>query len=376
MTQPIAFLAPAIDGGIGRNLINLAGGFLQTGQRVDILLENTGGTYADQLPTPVTVRRLSTTHSWLGVPALAAYLRSRRPQTLITSNVRLTVLALRARSLSASGVRIYANVHSTYSKKYASLAADKWRRRQARIRTYYAKCDGVIAVSAGVAGDIARLAGMARERITTIHNPLDLSQVRRMADAPVDHAWLDGRDRPVIVAVGRLVRDKNYPLLIKAFEYLHARRLVRLLIAGDGEERGTLQQLIQASPCGDDIALIGHRENPYPYMRAADLFVLSSSLEGFGNVLVEAMCLGTSLVSTDCPHGPREILEDGRLGRLVPVNDAVALGEAMQQALEFPTPPEVLRAAAERFDRDLVARTYLDAMGVSPVPNDVAAEGK
>lgn len=365
MTKPIVLLAPALDGGIGRNLVNLADGFLRFGQQVDIVLENTKGAHAAQLPDAVTVRRLRTTHSWLGVPGLAAYLMFRRPQALITSNVRLTVLALRARGLSASRVRIYANVHNTYSKLYASLGRDKWRRRLAKIRTYYGRCDGVIAVSAGVASDIAELGEMPVERITTIYNPLNLARVRQLADTPVHHSWLRERDRPVIVAVGRLVRAKNFPLLIEAFEQLRSHRQARLFIVGDGEEKGVLQRLVRASPFSNDIELLGHRDNPYPYMRAADLFVMSSSWEGFGNVLVEAMCLGTSIVATDCPHGPREILEDGRLGRLVPVDDASALSAAMQQALDDPTPPEALRAAAARFDSELVARAYLNTMGIA-----------
>lgn len=363
MTNPIVLLAPALDGGIGRNLTNLADGFLRFGQQVDIVLENTEGAHAAQLPDTVTVRRLRTTHSRLGVPGLAAYLMARRPQALITSNVRLTVLALRARGLSASRVRIYANVHNTYSKLYASLGRDKWRRRLAKIRTYYGRCDGVIAVSAGVARDIAQLGGMPVERITTIYNPLNLSLVRQMAEVPVHHPWLSERDRPVIVAVGRLDVAKNFPLLLEAFKQLRSHRQARLLIVGDGEEKGVLQRLVRASPFANDVEFLGYRDNPYPYMRAADLFVMSSSWEGFGNVLVEAMCLGTSIVATDCPHGPREILEDGRLGRLVPVDQAPALSAAMQQALDAPTPPERLRAAAVRFDSERIARAYLDTMG-------------
>ncbi len=374
MTRPIVFLAPTLDGGIGRNLVNLAEGFLQLGQQVDILLENAEGTYAAQMPDAVAVRCLRTTHSWLGVPALASYLRVRRPQALVTSNVRLTVLALRARRFGGGAVRVYANVHNTYSRKYASLKRDKWTRRLAKIRTYYRRCDGVIAVSEGVAGDIADLAQMAPERIITIYNPLNLAQVRERAEDSAHHPWLVGRDRPVVVAVGRLDRAKNFPLLIEAFEQLRRQRPARLLIVGDGEEKEALQERVLRSPCAEDIELVGHRDNPYPYMRAADLFVMSSSWEGFGNVLIEAMCLGTPIVATDCPHGPREILEDGRLGCLVPVEDAPALAAAMQQTLEGSVSAATLREAAMRFDSERIAGAYLRAMGIGYRERHVDAE--
>jgi glycosyltransferase involved in cell wall biosynthesis len=152
---------------------------------------------------------------------------------------------------------------------------------------------------------------------------------------------------PVILGVGRLTVQKDFPTLIRAFARVRQKRNARLLILGEGELRSELNALVAELGLQADVALPGFVENPFVFMRHASLFVLSSAWEGFGNVLVEAMACGMPVVSTDCPSGPAEILQNGKWGRLVPVGDVQALSEALLATLEESTHPDVAARAAE-----------------------------
>lgn len=351
-----------LNGGIGRNLLNLAGAFDAMGIRCRVLLEREEGPYLEQIGQYAGIDTLPTTHALLGVPALARYLRRHRPDAMLTPNVRLTVLSLRARRLSGHACRIAVNVHNTYSRTFSRLPVHKRERRIRRIATHYARTDAVIAVSRGVADDLAELTGLARSAIQVIYNPVVTPSLASMARAAATDVWLDDDGPPVILAVGRLEPQKGLMNLIEAFEQLCRQRPCRLLILGEGSERDALTRRIQASPVRAGIRLPGNTDNPYACMARASLLVLSSTWEGFGNVLVEAMACGTPVVATDCPHGPREILEEGRLGSLVPMNDPAALATAMGHALDTPIAPGVLQAAAQAYRSDRIARAYLEQL--------------
>jgi glycosyltransferase involved in cell wall biosynthesis len=157
--------------------------------------------------------------------------------------------------------------------------------------------------------------------------------------------------------VGRLTAAKDFPTLVRAFAVVRAQRPARLVIVGDGEERGALLDLAKTLGIEKDMRLTGFDTNPYRYMSRSAVFVLSSQWEGFGNVLVEAMALGTPVVSTNCESGPAEILEDGRWGKLVPVKDHRALATAILHTLAQPGPDA--RKRAEDFSVDRIVEEYL-----------------
>ncbi len=364
----ITLTTPALDGGIGRNILNLADAFLDLGCRIHLLIDKPKGPYLEQLHPAVKVVPLPTSHTLSGVPRLGSYLRREKPDVLLTPNVRHTELALRARSLFRSSARVYVNVHNTYSKTFQNLSVRKRRRRLAKIKVLYPRCDGIIPVSAGVAADFSALTALPVCSLSTIYNPVVTRNLEKLAEEPIDHPWFRDDKRPIILAVSRLEKAKNLPLLIEAFELVRWHIPARLMLLGDGTQRSALQSRIQASPYHDDILLLGYRKNPYKYMKHASLFVLSSSWEGFGNVLVEAMATGTPVVSTDCPHGPREILDDGRYGPLVPVQDARALATSVLETLRDPLPGTVLKQAAERFRDITIAQQYLDLFGLTSLP--------
>jgi glycosyltransferase involved in cell wall biosynthesis len=161
-----------------------------------------------------------------------------------------------------------------------------------------------------------------------------------------DHPWFAPGQPPVVLGVGRLTRQKDFPTLLRAFGKLRQQRAARLIILGEGEDRPSLQALAAELGVTDDVALPGFRENAMAYMAGSALFVLCSAWEGLPTVLIEALAAGSRVVSTDCPSGPREILQEGRLGPLVPVGDSTALAGAMATALDRPAgsvPLETLR---------------------------------
>jgi glycosyltransferase involved in cell wall biosynthesis len=264
--------------------------------------------------------------------------------------------------------RLLATVHNTYSIAYHRLRARKLEKRLAKYRAYYPRLDGIVAVSEGVRQDFARFAGIPIEDITHIANPIVSDGLAARAAMEPEHPWLTEPVDPVIVSAGRLCEAKNFPLLIGAFERLRAGRRARLILMGDGALRAELDARVARSPFSRDICLSGFQDNPYAFMARASLFVMSSNWEGFGNVLAEALACGAPAVATDCPHGPAEILQGGRYGRLVPIGDEAALAAAMAGVLDDPPEPEHQRQGARRFMVSSSTDAYLELMGLSRYP--------
>jgi glycosyltransferase involved in cell wall biosynthesis len=191
-----------------------------------------------------------------------------------------------------------------------------------------------------------------------IYNPVITPSLLAQAKLPPNHPWYAPGEPPVILGVGRLTRTKDFPTLIRAFAELRRERAVRLLILGEGEEREALGQLARELGVARDVGLPGFQENAAAFMAGARVFALSSVGEALPTVLIEALAAGARVISTDCPSGPREILQDGRLGALVPVGDAGALAQAMSDALDRrngSVPAESLAA----FTRDAAVEHYL-----------------
>jgi len=220
----------------------------------------------------------------------------------------------------------------------------------------------VIAISKGVAEDIAANTGLAPQRITTIYNPVFTSDLLEKASAPLDHPWFAREAPPVILGVGRLAARKDFPTLLKAFALVRSQRPVRLVILGEGRMRKKLTKLAQSLNIVSDIDMPGYVSNPLAWMSRASVFVLSSTAEGFATVLIEAMASGCRVVSTDCPSGPAEILENGEYGRLVPVGDYQALARAIVAALDSPHDPEKLKRRAADFSVEKVVDDYLKVL--------------
>ena len=205
-------------------------------------------------------------------------------------------------------------------------------------RLTYPGAAAITAVSKGVAEDLAETIGIPRDRIDVIHNPVVTPELIARAAEPIEHEWFAPGSPPVVLAVGRLSPQKDYPTLLQAFAKARKRRPAKLLILGEGPLRPELEATIEELGIGPDVRLPGFVENPWAFMRQCAVYAMSSRWEGLPTVLIEALASGARIVSTDCPSGPREILDGGRYGRLVPVGDVAALARVLAEALDDDSP--------------------------------------
>ena len=318
---------------------------------------------ADRAAIPALLRPLFSrkhgSRSIAYLPSLADYLRRARPDTLLSATPNLNIEAVLARRLARVKTRIVLSERSHFS---SGKPRKDWQRRHLSpvMRRTYLQADAIVAISHGVADDLMRSVGIPRAAITVLHNPTLTPDLAARIAEPVEHPWFVPGGPPVLLSVGRLAPQKDHPTLLRAFARLRQRRPARLMIAGKGSPKhiDRVYQLAAELGVRADVEVLGFLPNPLPYMARATLFVLSSRFEGFSNVVLEALACGTPVVSTDCPSGPREILDDGAFGALVPVGDDRALAEAIERTLNDPADPKLLRARAAIFNYDRAIDRY------------------
>jgi len=362
-------------GGSERRALTLAHAFATRGHKVDLVVACSQGPLYQEL-SPL-VRLVAFDHRWRYLPwaamnksrwalasvaALASYLRHEQPDVVLSAANHVNDAALWARYLTRSRTRLVVRVSNQLSPSAVYTRRAKALFRLQLAGRFYSWADAIIAISNGVADDVARVTGLPREHITTIYNPVVTPELQEKMRAPLDHPWFAPGNPPVLLAVGRLVDQKDFSTLLRAFVLVRAVRKARLIILGEGKERPALEALARELGIASDVDLPGFVLNPFPYMVRASVFVLSSAWEGFGNVVAEAMACGCPVVSTDCPSGPAEILDGGAYGPLVPVGDDAALAEAILSVLETPPDPERLRAQAALFSADRATDQYLQVL--------------
>ncbi|MCK4391570.1 glycosyltransferase [Candidatus Bipolaricaulota bacterium] len=360
------FLGSLHIGGAEAVAVNLVRGFLKHGLDVDLLLAREAGAFRTDVPQDARVIVFGARHAVGALPGLVHYLRHAKPDAILSSLSHCNLVAIWARALARVATRVVVSEHIVGSAhRTSSLMSAKRLIMNRLLRLFYPWADAIVAVSKGVANDVSHVTGIPRKRIRVIYNPFDIARLTAKSKEPLEHPWFKADAPPVILAVGRLTRQKDFKTLIEAFKLVREKRAARLVIVGVGEASAQLEDLIRRSGQASEIAMPGFVENPYAYMARATVFVLSSAWEGFGNVLVEALTCGCPVVSTDCPSGPAEILEDGKYGHLVPVGDANAMARAILDTLENPLSPAVLRRRAEDFSLDRIVGQYLEVLGIS-----------
>jgi glycosyltransferase involved in cell wall biosynthesis len=366
-------------GGAQRRTITLANGFVERGHAVDLVVVSADESRGvplhpgvrvvpldrgwrhtlEWLNGPINVRGLFTAGA---TPVLARYLKREHPDVLLSGASHVNLVAAFARRLSGTNVPLVlrASNYPSGNLHWRPLRQQGIRRLLRRtLGIVYPWADHIVAVSKGVAQDIQSLTGLPDDRVTTIYSPVVGPYIASRAAEPVDHPWANDRRVPLILAAGRLTVQKDYPTLLRAFVRVRAEREAHLVILGDGRQRDRLEALVGELGIGANVAMPGRVDNPFAWMSKAAVFVLSSAWEGLPGVLIEAIACGCPVVSTDCPSGPREILEDGALGPLVPVRDEKALAAAILSVLASPTPREKLLHRAESFRIDAGVDAYL-----------------
>jgi glycosyltransferase involved in cell wall biosynthesis len=356
-------------GGAERAFVNLANGLAARGLSVDLALIKAEGPYLAEVSQAVRVVHIRT--PWLpGLNILsmiwativfARYIRTAKPVAVLSAFPHLNVSLVLARIFSRGRVFVAISERSTVSLSHGNLSPLRRVIQGTLMRVFYPFADVVVGVSDGVCDDLRQFLKKPNLKTRTIYNPVIDAHMEGKSREAAPHPWIAGdRQRPVVLAAGRMAPSKGFETLLPAFARLRAHKDARLIILGQGDMRPRFEAMVADLGLEEHVSMPGFFPNPFSFMARCDCFVLSSRWEGLPNVLIQAMACGAPVVSTDCPSGPREILEGGKWGKLVPVGDAEALAAAMLDVLD--NPPPSARARAMDFTVDKAVDAYLELL--------------
>jgi len=357
----VFFLAHLKAGGAERVMITVANYVAACGYAVSMVLVRKEGELLDNVSDKVEVIDLQSKRMLTVLPKLVKYLKNTEPDVLISTLDYANVTALIAKKIARVPTKIVIRIANTISLTFQQKKINVWLSKLLAPHTY-SWANVIIAVSKGVKEDLLATISLPEDKIHVIYNPVIRDEIFKKAHQPLDHVWLKDRDVPLILCVGRLWEQKDFPNVLKALKILLSEGIeTRLLILGEGPERPHLEKLIDEAGLSEYVALPGFADNPYAYMQHADVYVLASRFEGLPNALIEAMALGCPVVSTDCPSGPNEILDGGKYGYLTPVGDSLALATAIKNTLSGQTKP-VDKDWLEQFSEKEVLDKYLNVL--------------
>lgn len=346
----ILFVTSNLSGGGGeRVLVNIINRLDRTRFQPHLALYQKEGVFLRELAPDVPVYEIQPTgygflhRNWVRMRAMKRLCNQLRPALVMSVLWQVNIVTILTDTLFGLGCPVVVNEQTALKMGLRS----KWQRHifWPLAHRVYKRAAKVIAVSSGIASELQETLSLSPDKFQVIHNPITLDEIRDQSSlSSVSLSMI----HPRLVAVGRLARPKNYPLLLRATSRVVREKPVSLYILGEGSERSCLEKLIRDLGLHPVVCLLGFQRNPYAYMRQADVFVLSSDYEGFGNVIVEAMALGIPVIATDCPYGPREILAGGKYGVLVPPGDEQALADAILSLLRDPDARRRLGAEAKK----------------------------
>lgn len=358
--QKISLFMPSLEGGgAERVMVHLANGFCERGFQVDLVLVSAEGPYRSLLGNRLRVVDLKCSRTLFSLPRLVRYLRAEKPNVVLSTLEHSNTIAVLACILTRNSQKIVVRVPNNPNAPIKSI-----RSQIVRIlaRYTYFHANKIIAVSEELANDLICMYKLPQGKVQTIYNPAITLELLSKAKEPLKHPWVGPNQLPLILGVGRLSKQKDFSTLIRAFSHLCLKCPARLIIVGEGEERPKLESLIRELCLEDRVSLPGFVDNPFQYIKHASTVVLSSRWEGMPNVLLQALAIGIPVVATDCTYGPREILENGKWGKLVPVGDAEALSQAILKSLneEIRCPP--IELLEKRFGLESIVEQYLSVL--------------
>ena len=347
--------------------MTIAAGLAERGVTVDFLVNRANEDCWGSLSPSVHLRSLDTWR-YTCLPGLLRYIRRNRPNALLSTMKSANLTALIVKKFFAPELRLVIHQANSFSGELQTLTM-KQRLALHAIRRLMPSADAIVTLNQAMAADVRELVPGAADNVLVIHDPYDIDDIIARSRQPAGHPWLgDARTAPVVVAAARLHPKKDLQTLIRAFALVTQQRPARLMILGEGPELARLKRVASDLDVAPLVDFAGFKDNPFPFIAGADVFALSSKIEGFGGVLVQAMACGTPVVSTDCPFGPSEILQNGELGRLSPVGDHRAMANSIMETLESPAGPIALQESARRYSVESSIDAYMDALLLSPSP--------
>jgi len=359
------YLPSLIGGGAERIMVNLAVGLVERGVNVDLVLANAEGPYLADVDNRIKIVNLHSSRVLTSLPALVRYLRKEKPQSIISALEHANVIAILASRLAMIDARIVVTVHIALSQ---SMKKSRFRSRLFRllISLFYPLADKVVVVSKAAREDFLQTTGLNKNLVTVIYNPVITSEIYEQSKLKIDHAWFNEGEPPVILGVGRLSKQKDFPNLIRAFALVRQKIEARLVIIGEGDERKNIEKVIDELGIKSDVDLHGFVEDAYAYMARSSVFALSSAYEGLPTVLIESLAIGVPVVSTDCPSGPKEILNNGEYGKLVPVGNYKALADGILDVLQKHQVPVFSKDALNKFTLEESVNDYIEVLQCKP----------
>lgn len=366
MHKKIAFFLPSMrGGGAERVMATLAREFANLGHDVDMILASAEGPYLSELGEGVRVISLNKKCVSYSLIDLVKYLKKEKPDVLLSSLNNANIVSIVAKKIANTKTRVIIRQANTLSLNQLNISG-KIRVRDrvlpCLVRYIYPFADVIVAVSNGVKSDLIEYASIDEGKIAVIYNPVIDDHLYARALEDVEHPWLRDKSSPVVLSVGRLNRQKDYKTLIQAVEIVAKHVPIKLIILGEGGERKSLEMMVADKQMNDIVSMPGFVDNPFPFMKQADLFVLSSIFEGLPNVLIQSLALETPVLSTDCPSGPMEILENGILGDLVPISDSESMAKAILKNLKINKyeQKQYLKTSLDRFNTKVVVQYYAE----------------
>lgn len=361
-TKIIFFIARYSHSGVPLAQIRLAKAFLRRNYIVKFII----GYVPDDLKTPVidgaTVINLNVQRTYKLLIPIVSHIKEFQPDVIFTAEDHLNTIVATAAMVARSKAKISASSRISPYRTYSDKPFSKdWALKYSSI-LIRKRINTLVCVSEDMVKDYQKIFGKTRHQC--IYNmAYDADTARRISE-PVDDPWITDESVPLIITAGRLCPGKGYPDLINAISILRKKGPIKLAILGEGDFRPELEALIEKEDLTDVVRLLGFQKNPLKFFKQANVFALSSYFEGLPNVLIEAMAAGCTLVSTDCPTGPREVLKDGKYGYLVPMHDPESMAKALQKALENPTPLELLKEAIDPFTEQSVIQKHQQVLGI------------
>ena len=357
----IVFLLPDLKGGGAQKMIiNMANEFAARGSDVTLITLGSAGQYRDHIESNVRYINFDKKRVALSFFELRRELLRINADIVLSALFHVNVMALLVKALTP-----HINSRFIITERNAFTArikgSTKWidKLYPFLVKHLYKRADKVIGISKGVTADITHAANLSPAQTATIYNPVITDKSKVRLNESLNDPHMETLSHPRLITSGRLVPQKDYPTLLKAFqEVLRRQPDATLTILGDGPNLPEVEALAHEFSLTDNIYMPGFVNNPLAYMKHADVFVISSRWEGFCNVIVEALYCGLPIVATDCPSGPAEILEDGKYGHLTTVDDAYALADAVLDALENKVDLDAQKARANQFTVAKICDTY------------------
>lgn len=387
------FIQSLKGGGAERSTVNLVNALAREGISVDLLVADIEGVFTGQVSKRVNLVKIEKIGFWKAVfsisirnlfylfllfltpgspkplraiPAIADYLKQSKPSVLMSVLAYGNVASVVAADRVGLTTRVVIGQRNYLSKEYERRAG--WRRTLVKpaLGYFYRKASVIVSVAKAAATDLCETLAIPEDRVVTIYNAVANAELHEQSREAMDHPWFNHKDRPVILAAGKLKPQKDFVTLLHAFQNVRREMDARLVILGDGPELGKLKQLAADLNVQDDVSFEGFVVNPFKFMRNADLFVLSSAFEGLPGVLIQALACGCPVVSTDCPSGPHEILEAGDYGDLVEVGNPDALATAIIHNLTVSHDRDRLRRRGADFSEGAAVSNYRNVLFDSP----------